>query len=129
LARTSIRSIGRRSWTRASAPEVALSSSRRACPSDTSGVFRRSWGLPAIIHLAYGLIAASVAELTEGIITSWDGAWDRERFPATADECLSWYFRPSSALTADNREWAQTCLRALAEELAVSDPGIARDVP
>ena len=37
--------------------------------------FRRSTGQPPIINLVYGLLAASLAQLTEGYIYSDDGAW------------------------------------------------------
>jgi hypothetical protein len=60
--------------------------------------FRRSAGQPAIINLAYGLIAASVASLTDGFVDSIDSAWDSDRLPATADDFLSYYFRPALAL-------------------------------
>ncbi len=79
--------------------------------------FRRSIGQPAIINVAYGLIAATLAELTEGFVWSDDSAWDYERFPATAGEFFAWYFRPSLALDPGHRDWAERCMAALAEEL------------
>jgi hypothetical protein len=79
--------------------------------------FRRSMGQPPIINLAYGMIAGSLAELTEGFIDSVDSAWDYERFPATAQEFFSWYFRPDKAINADNAEWAANCLKDLANGL------------
>jgi hypothetical protein len=79
--------------------------------------FRRSAGQPAIINVAYGLIAASLAELTEGMIHSFDNAWDYKRFPATASEFYSWYFKPEQAIEQSMREWSQRCIRALPSDL------------
>lgn len=79
--------------------------------------FRRSAGQPAIINVAYGIIAASLAELTEGFVYTSDGAWDYERFPATAPEFFSWYFRPELAIRSEHAEWATRCLELLPEEL------------
>ena len=80
--------------------------------------FRRSAGQTALINVSYGMVAASVAEMTEGLIYSGDGAWDYERFPATADEFYGWYFRPEAAIGPDFKEWSERCLRAIAEESA-----------
>jgi hypothetical protein len=79
--------------------------------------FRRSAGQPAIINVAYGLMAASLAAVTEGFVTSDDSAWDRERLPALPDEFLTWYFRPEKAIGENFREWSQRCVGFLAEEL------------
>jgi hypothetical protein len=79
--------------------------------------FRRSAGQPAIINLAYGLIAASLAAITDGFVTSDDSAWDWQRLPALPDEFLGWYFRPERAIGENFREWSQRCLDSLAEEL------------
>lgn len=80
--------------------------------------FRRSAGQPAIINIAYGLIAACLAELTFGFVFSEDSAWDWERMPALPDEFLSWYFVPELALSNDFREWSTRCIELLREELA-----------
>jgi len=66
--------------------------------------FRRSVGQTAIINIAYGLIAASLAEITEGFISAFDRAWDYQRLPATAEEFYSWYFRPEKAISENRRE-------------------------
>jgi hypothetical protein len=79
--------------------------------------FRRSAGQPAAINVAYGIIAACFARLTQGIIFTDDGAWDYECFPATADEFLTWYFIPEKALSEGKREWSMRCVRYLSEEL------------
>jgi len=80
--------------------------------------FRRSAGQPGIINIAYGLIAASLAELTSGFIFSDDSAWDWERFPALPHEFLGWYFVPDLALEDNFREWSARCIDGLREDLA-----------
>jgi hypothetical protein len=80
--------------------------------------FRRSAGQPAIINLAYGLIAASLAELTAGFLCSDDSAWDWQRMPALPDEFFSWYFVPDLALSSDNREWSMRCIDSLRKQFA-----------
>jgi hypothetical protein len=55
---------------------------------------RRSAGQPAVINLAYGLIASSLAAITDGFLTSDDSASDWQRLPALPDDFLAWYFRP-----------------------------------
>jgi hypothetical protein len=79
--------------------------------------FRRSAGQPAVINVAYGLIAASLAAITDGFLTSDDSAWDWERLPAVPHEFLDWYFRPEYAIAENFREWSQRCLGDLADEL------------
>jgi hypothetical protein len=79
--------------------------------------FRRSMGQPGIIALSYGLIAASVAELTNGILWSDDGAWSIKRFPADHKGFFDWYFVPELALRDDDRDWAERCLAGIPEDL------------
>jgi hypothetical protein len=79
--------------------------------------FRRSAGQSATINLTYGLLAASLAELTSGFVISTDGAWDHERMPALPEEFLTWYFKPELALEASKREWSSRCIAYLREEL------------
>jgi hypothetical protein len=79
--------------------------------------FRRSAGQPAIINVAYGLLAASLAAITDGFVTSDDSAWDWQRLPALPDEFFSWYFRPEKAIGENFREWSQRCLNSLPGEL------------
>jgi hypothetical protein len=56
--------------------------------------FRRTAGQPGIIHLSYGLLAASLAQLTQGFLYSDDGAWEYSYFPAFPDDFFEWYFNP-----------------------------------
>ncbi len=72
------------------------------------------WGSAvAMTNVAYGVLAASVAALTDGILVSDDGAWDCERFPATASEFMSWWYDPEKALSATHRNWARKCIAAI----------------
>lgn len=82
-----------------------------------SWYFRRSAGQGAVTSVAYGLIAGSLASLTDGIVHSIDSAWDWQQLPALPHDFLSWYFRPELALDQGNREWSARCIGHLAEEL------------
>jgi hypothetical protein len=79
--------------------------------------FRRSAGQPAVINVAYGMIAASLAELTDGIVHSIDGAWDHRLLPARPADFLSWYFRPERTDVPEWKGWAEQCIRQLADEV------------
>lgn len=79
--------------------------------------FRRSAGQPAIINLSYGLIAAALAQLTDGLIYSDDGAWDYSLFPTQVDDFISHYFIPEKATNSDYKEWAETCIKLIYKEL------------
>lgn len=78
--------------------------------------FQREDGQPAIIDIAYGLLAASLAELTGGLINTSDGAWDYQHFPATAAEFDRWYFLPDQALADEYREWAEAAILSVLAE-------------
>ena len=80
--------------------------------------FRRSAGQPGIIALSYGLISASIAKLTNGILWSDDGAWDNQKFPANSSDFFDWYFRLDSATMTNDAEWAKECIESIKEELA-----------
>lgn len=73
-------------------------------------------GQPAIINFSYGILAAALAELTDGLVFSDDSAWDYERFPATSHEVYDWYFRPEAAIDQGRAEWARRCLDSIAAE-------------
>ncbi|MEO1188688.1 MAG: hypothetical protein AAFW60_06420 [Pseudomonadota bacterium] len=49
----------------------------------------RYGGSPPIIHILYGIVAGSLAELTNGIVTS--STWDMSRFPATSTDFFKWH--------------------------------------
>jgi hypothetical protein len=73
-------------------------------------------GQPGIINIAYGYIAASLAELTDGIIYSDDSAWDYSRFPCKANEFYEFYFRPEKAIGPEYKEWSINCIRSVMEK-------------
>jgi hypothetical protein len=77
--------------------------------------FCQSGGQPAVVNVAYGFVAAALAELTEGIIYSSDCAWDYECFPCRAQEFYEFYFRPECALTAMSKELAEECIQRIRE--------------
>lgn len=62
------------------------------------------------------MIAAAVADLTDGMLFSDDGGWEYERFPATATEFRSWYFVSEHALDDDQRRWTERCIEVLKEQ-------------
>lgn len=75
--------------------------------------FRRSAGQPGIINLSYGLIAASLAKITDGFIYTDDGAWDYNCFPASADDFLSWYFKPEFAVRKQDNDLVQDFINSI----------------
>lgn len=75
--------------------------------------FNRSAGQSAHINLAYGFLAAAVAELTEGFLYSSDCAWDCERLPCTPKDFYAYWFRPEHGLKLETRKWHQNCLDSI----------------
>lgn len=75
--------------------------------------FRRSAGQTAHINLCYGMLAAAVAELTEGFLFSYDNAWEYRIFPCFADEFLKYYFNPDTAHEPGWAEWAIRCINTI----------------
>jgi hypothetical protein len=71
----------------------------------------RAAGHPCTITVAYGMVAAAFCELTDGFLDIDDDAWDGDRFPATAQEFYTWYFRPDQALDPETQEWSARCVR------------------
>jgi hypothetical protein len=51
----------------------------------------RNMGGPAIASTGYGLVATALAEATEGIIASFDSAFDIEHNGETAEQFLAWW--------------------------------------
>lgn len=78
--------------------------------------FRRSAGQPAVINVAYGMLAAAVAELTDGFIQTTD-AWDYDCFPARPDDFRRWYFRPQHTKDVEDKQWVAGQLARLRGEL------------
>ncbi|MFT6502219.1 MAG: hypothetical protein ACJASQ_002345 [Crocinitomicaceae bacterium] len=83
--------------------------------------FRRSAGQPGSINLAYGLISASIAELTGGFIWTEDGAWNFKKFPAEPADFYKWYFRPENEEHQDSKEWALRCLDGIEQEIEAAN--------
>ena len=81
--------------------------------------FRKSAGQLCITGIAYGFIASSFAQLTNGIIFSGDGGWDYQIFPATFDEFDSVYFRPEKAISEDKQRGVKDCIENLPFELKI----------
>jgi hypothetical protein len=78
--------------------------------------FRRSAGQPCLVALLYGYLAAALAELTEGLIYSDDGAWDPDMLPMRSSEFYETYFRPER--TKNHTEWVTRCLTQIPFELS-----------
>lgn len=78
--------------------------------------FRRSAGQPGLINLAYGYLAATLAELTDGFIFSDDSAWDYECFPCRSSDFFEFYLEPDKAVGSKYREWSERCLVWMREE-------------
>ena len=51
----------------------------------------RNAGGPAVASTGYGLVAAALAEATDGVIASFDSAFDIEHNGETAEQFLSWW--------------------------------------
>ena len=79
---------------------------RRCLAMDHYWSFRRSMGQPGIINLAYGILAGCLANLTDGLVTSDDSAWDWSLMPATGPEFLDFYFVPERTTDLSSKEWA-----------------------
>jgi hypothetical protein len=80
--------------------------------------FRRSAGQPAIICLTYGMLAASVAKHTAGIIYSDDNAWTFEKFPCEYDEFLKFFFNPSDVTNGNEfNEWSRRCIAEIRRQI------------
>ena len=83
-----------------------------AClPNDHIWRLHRAAGHPATITVAYGMVAAAFCELTDGFLDIYDTGWDGDRFPATAQEFYTWYFRPDQTLDPELQEWSARCVR------------------
>jgi hypothetical protein len=77
--------------------------------------FEKAKHTGGVVGLAYGLVAGAVAQLTEGFIFSKDGAWEADRFPATAEELFSWYFRPELTAEAYFKQRVERDLKMITE--------------
>ncbi|WP_127531791.1 hypothetical protein [Paenibacillus kobensis] len=87
---------------------------RRSLVNGHYWTFRRSAGQPAIINLAYGLLASALAELTEGYLYSDDGAWYGAPIRPVDFDPL--YFYPDKAYSMGKASWFEGCLISILEE-------------
>lgn len=75
--------------------------------------FRRTAGQSGIIHLSYGLFAASLAELTQGFIYSDDGAWEYSYFPAFPNDFFEWYFKPKFLSQTLEKDFVENSIESI----------------
>ena len=97
-----------------SAPSAALARAAR----QASAVGRR-WSVAvessdAFADLASGMLAGSLAELTEGLVFSDDGAWPFDGTPMHAADFVRAYLRPSFTRDLHASERARRCVAELA---------------
>lgn len=78
--------------------------------------FRRSVGQPCLVHVAYGFLAAALAELTDGFLDSWDCGWDAS-LPCGWFPFLGRYLRPAHTLDPLVRKRAEDIIAGLRGEL------------
>lgn len=76
-------------------------------------IFKRYSNQPLVYDLVYGIVAGTVAEVTQGIINTDDGAWDSSVFPATAKEFFESYFVPSAAVRQEYQQLTTALLDTL----------------
>lgn len=76
--------------------------------------FRRSAGQPELINLFYGIIASTLAEITDGIVFSGDSAWEYEALPVKGKEFLAIYMNPEQILNdVEFKDLAKECISSL----------------
>lgn len=78
--------------------------------------FRRSAGQSPLVSMAYGHLAAAVANLTDGYIYTYDGAWHENIFPARAEHLLEVYFYPDKAKDVADYDWTKRCIEGIKSE-------------
>ncbi len=78
--------------------------------------FFRSMNQPPIICVTYGILAASLAELTDGMVSSCD-SWGISFLPVTGGEFLRRYLSPDHVDDAGERAEAVHLLNELKEQL------------
>ena len=69
--------------------------------------FRRSMGQPALINIAYGMLAGSLAQITDGLVDSIDCAWDSSLLPARSSEFFEWFMRPDANSDPSWQNWSE----------------------
>lgn len=79
--------------------------------------FRRSAGQPGVINLSYGMLAAALAKLTDGVVYSEDSAWPSQDLPKPAEHFFSAYFRPELSSNLDEKAWFSRCIERIPKEI------------
>jgi hypothetical protein len=74
--------------------------------------FKRTPGQAVLSILAYGHLAASVARLTDGVISS-QATGGEDIPPSTADEFITKFFHPDKMIHENNRKWVEKNLNKL----------------
>lgn len=82
--------------------------------------FRRNREKAMDNALTYGFLAASLAELTEGVVVSWDYAWDKAATPIYPECIYTLYFRPELCEDPIEASWFKRCLDYLSSHLKLS---------
>jgi hypothetical protein len=75
--------------------------------------FKRYSNQLPIYDLIYGFLAGSVAEVTDGLINTDDGAWDESIFPTTSKEFFESYFIPEAPVTEEYQQWTTSLIDSL----------------
>ena len=85
---------------------------------DIKWTFRRSAGQSALTSLSYGVIAATLADLTGGLVASFDCAWDSAAMPNTGSDFLESYMNPSRTISPEFADWAERCIHSIKREFS-----------
>lgn len=74
---------------------------------------KRSAGQPPIINLLYGYLAISIADLTNGLIYSDDGAWEYSVFPCKAEAFKKIYLKLDNVKNMKLKQFIEQSLNKL----------------
>lgn len=84
----------------------------------THWYIRRSAGQPAVVVALYGFLASALAELTQGVVVSTDGAWSMPQFHLDPADFDLEYLRPEKARSEQDRRWSERMQSALIEQFS-----------
>jgi len=74
----------------------------------------KKWGNQSVIYdLVHGVVASSLAKLTEGIVNSDDGAWDPSTLPIDADNFVESYLNPEAPVTTEYHQLSMLLIEQL----------------
>jgi hypothetical protein len=85
----------------------------RAIAIEHNWIFKKQAGQQGVMVLLYGILAASLAKLTNGFIYSDDGAWDYNILPAKSDDFFSCYLNPEFAKNNEYKEFSLKNIESL----------------